>query len=222
MQGRLTRLKVVTGLFAGVVIGLISLVAIANWLVNTTTGTRLYTNVESIPYNKVGLLLGTSKYAREGGYNDHYALRLKTAYLLYTRNKIDYILISGDNGTPYYDEPSTIRKDLLKMGIPAEKIYRDYAGFRTLDSIIRAKFVFGLNSFTIISQTYHNKRALYIAQNKEINAIAFNAGDGANSDLNNKAREILARVLAVLEVHWLNTGPKYLGPMIDIGSTPPT
>ncbi|WP_062267358.1 SanA/YdcF family protein [Endozoicomonas arenosclerae] len=222
MGGRLTRLKVVTGLFAGAVIGLISLIAIANWLVNTRTSSRLYTDVESIPYNKVGVLLGTSKYSREGGNNDHYALRLKAAYHLYTQGKIEYVLISGDNGTPYYDEPSTIRKDLLKMGIPAEKIYRDYAGFRTLDSILRAKFVFGLDQFTIISQTYHNKRALYIAQNRDIDAVAFSAGDGTNSDLNNKAREVLARVLAVIEVHWLNTGPKYLGPMIDIGNTPPT
>ncbi|WP_252178952.1 ElyC/SanA/YdcF family protein [Endozoicomonas sp. 4G] len=222
MEGRLTRLKAVTGLFAVAAIGLISLISVANWLVNTKTSSRLYDNVESISYNEVGVLLGTSKYAREGGNNDHYDLRLKAAYLLYTRNKIDYILISGDNGTPYYDEPSTIRKDLLKMGIPAEKIYRDYAGFRTLDSILRAKFVFGLDRFTIISQAYHNKRALYIAQNNNINAIAFNAGDGANSDLSNKTREMLARVLAVLEVHWLNTGPKYLGPTIDIGHTPPT
>jgi SanA protein len=222
MGGRPTRLKVVTGLFAGGVIGVIALITLSNWLVNTRTSHQLYSDLNNLPFNKVGLLLGTSKYAREGGFNDHYSLRIKAAYRLFKEGKIEYILISGDNGTPYYDEPSTIRKDLLKLGVPAQRIYRDYAGFRTLDSVIRAKSVFGLEQFTIISQAYHNKRALYIAQSKNINAIAFNAGDGSNSDLNNRAREVLARVLAVLEVHWFNTGPKYLGPMIDIGSTPPT
>lgn len=222
MGARPTRVQAVLGLIAAGVAGLIILMVVANWLIDTKTKDHLFSDVSLVPYNEVGLLLGTSKYAREGGYNDHYKLRVQTAYELYKAGKIRFILISGDNGTPYYDEPSTIRKDLLSLGVPAENIYRDYAGFRTLDSIIRAKSVFGLDRFTIISQAYHNKRALYIAHSKEIDAVAFNAGDGSNSDISNKTREVLARVLAVLEVHWFNTGPKYLGPMIDIGSTPPT
>ena len=217
-----TPLKVAMGLLAAVVIAAATLLVVANLLINVSTESYLYSDINKLPPNKVGVLLGTSKYSRTGGNNDHYRLRVDAASKLFKAGKIEYILISGDNATPYYNEPSTIRSDLLKLGIPVENIYRDYAGFRTLDSIIRAKDVFGLDEFTIISQTYHNKRALYIARNKGSNAIAFNAGDGKNSDLTNRTREVLARMLALLEVHWFDTEPKYLGPVIDIGSTPPT
>lgn len=202
--------------------GLLAFVFLCNQLIVNSTSNRLYNNIENTPYNKVGVLLGTSKYSRFGGRNDHYRLRLESTLELFNAGKIDYVLISGDNSTPYYDEPTTIRRDLLARGIPAERIYRDYAGFRTLDSILRARRVFALDSFTIISQATHNKRALYIARHHNINAIAFNAGDGKNTDFTNRAREFLARVLAVMEVHMLKTGPKYLGPVIEIGVTPPT
>ena len=200
----------------------IALIFYCNHLITRSAQGSLYSSVHSIPYNKVGVLLGTSKYSRLGGNNDHYRLRLESAFQLFKAGKIDYILISGDNGTPYYDEPSTIRRDLLKKGIPADKIYRDYAGFRTLDSIIRANQVFTLERFTVISQATHNKRALYIARHNDIDAIGFNAGEGKNIDFTNWARELLARVLAVFEVHMLNTEPKFLGPEIEIGKTPPT
>lgn len=222
MGANLTRLRVVMGFFAIIVIVTLSVLMITTGLISISTKNHLFSDINNLPANKVGVLLGTSKYARNGGYNDHYSLRVDAAYNLFKAGKIQYILVSGDNATPYYNEPSTIRKDLLKRGIPSDNIYRDYAGFRTLDSIVRAKDVFGLDEYTIISQTYHNKRALYIALNKGSNAIAYNAGDGSNTDLTNRMREVLARVLAVLEVHWFNTEPKYLGPVIEIGSTPPT
>ena len=216
-----TRTKVVAGLLAVVVL-LSAFLWLANFLVNQSTRSYLFSDVETLPANKVGVILGTSKYSRTGGFNDHYRLRINAANTLFQAGKIEYILISGDNATPYYNEPNTIRNDLLRMGIPAERIYRDYAGFRTLDSIVRAIDVFNLNEFTIISQAYHNKRALFIARNKGADAIAFNAGDGRKTDLTNKTREFLAKVLAVLEVHWFNTEPKYLGPEVEIGVTPPT
>ncbi len=199
-----------------------ALIVICNLVITISTDDALYSNIKSLPHNEVGVLLGTSKYSRQGGVNDHYRLRLNAALTLYQAGKIDYILISGDNATRYYDEPSTIRRDLLKLGVPPERIYRDYAGFRTLDSVLRAHHVFDLENFTIISQAPHNQRALYIARNHDIDAIAFNAGEGEASDLTNKTREILARVLAVMEVHLLNKGPKFLGPQIEIGVTPPT
>ncbi len=221
MGVRLIHLKTALIWISLSILSMIALVGLCNFLINLDTKKYLFSDLRSIPHNRVGVLLGTSKYSRYGGYNDHYSLRLNAAFQLYTSGKIDYILVSGDNSSRYYDEPSTIRRDLLKKGIPAERIYRDYAGFRTLDSIIRARHVFGLEQFTIISQASHNRRALYIARNNDINAIAFNAGEGDNTDISNKTREILARVLAILEVHMLKTGPKYLGPTVDIGTTPP-
>lgn len=222
MDARVSHLQ---GVIQGVAIStlpVVALIVFCNYWVIKTTSNALYSDIDNLPYNQVGVLLGTSKFSRLGGFNDHYQLRVNAAHQLYQAGKIDYILISGDNSSRFYDEPSTIRRDLLKKGIPANKIYRDYAGFRTLDSILRAHHVFNLDSFTIISQASHNKRALYIALNHGMSAIAFSAGAGNNSDLNNRTREILARVLAVLEVHLLNKGPKFLGPTIDIGITPPT
>ncbi len=215
-------LRMTTFVLIAVLTGVTALVILCNYLILNASKSALYSSIDNIPYNRVGLLLGTSKYAKLGGYNDHYRLRVKAAVDLFAADKIDYILISGDNSTRYYDEPSTIRRDLLSMGIPSDRIYRDYAGFRTLDSVIRANRVFGQPEFTIISQATHNLRAIYIAHNRNINAIAFNAGNGQDTDWNNRVREILARVLAVVEIHMLDTEPKYLGPVVDIGVSPPT
>ena len=222
MSIRLNHIQIFVRILFALMAGIIALVSFCNYLVFDSSQNALYRNIERIPYNPVGVLLGTSKYSRQGGYNDHYRLRIEAAVELYKAEKIDYILISGDNSSRYYDEPSTIRKDLLDKGIPAERIYRDYAGFRTLDSIIRAYRVFDLSQFTIISQATHNMRAVYIAHNRNIDAIAFNAGEGRNADWNNRIREVLARVLAVVEVKMLNKEPKYLGPVIGIGIDPPT
>ncbi len=222
MSVQLHLLLMITRLAALSTLALLSFTVLCNFMVAKATNDAVYSNLKTLPYNQVGVLLGTSKYSRLGGSNDHYRLRVNAAYQLYQAGKIDYILISGDNSTRFYDEPSTIRRDLLKKGIPPERIYRDYAGFRTLDSILRAHHVFGLENFTIISQAPHNKRALYIAMNHGIDAIAYNAGAGNHADINNKAREVLARVLTVLEVHFFNTGPKFLGPTIEISVTPPT
>lgn len=222
MAIRTASLLLLSRLIIAGMLAVIALIFYCNHIVTVSTRDSLYSSIHSVPHNRVGVLLGTSKYSRLGGNNDHYRLRVESAFRLFKAGKIDYILISGDNGTPYYDEPSTIRRDLLKKGIPAEKIYRDYAGFRTLDSIIRANQVFALDRFTVISQATHNKRALYIAHHNDINAIGFNAGEGRNTDFTNWARELLARVLAVFEVHMFNTEPRFLGPAIEIGKTPPT
>lgn len=222
MAIRTVSLLLLSRLIIAGMLAVIALIFYCNHLVIESSRGSLYSSIHNVPYNRVGVLLGTSKYSRLGGNNDHYRLRVESAFRLFQAGKIDYILISGDNGTPYYDEPSTIRRDLLKKGIPAEKIYRDYAGFRTLDSIIRANQVFALDRFTVISQATHNKRALYIAHQNDINAIGFNAGEGKNTDFTNWARELLARVLAVFEVHMFNTEPRFLGPAIEIGKTPPT
>lgn len=220
MLGRRVKILLCTLLIMTMFI--ITLVIGCNAIINHATVGLTYSSLKQLPYNKVGVLLGTSRYTSTGGYNDYYRIRIQAAYQLYQAGKIDYILISGDNATAAYNEPNTIRNDLLELGIPAERLYRDYAGFRTLDSIIRAHDVFQLNKFTIISQAPHNQRALYIAKKNQIDAIAFNASSGALYNLNNQIRELLARVLAVIEVNILTTQPKFLGPPINIGATPPT
>lgn len=178
---------------------------------------QLYSKVDAIPKNKVGLLLGTSKYMPKGGINPYYAYRIDAAVALFNAGKIDFILISGDNAHISYNEPNTFKKDLVKRGIPADKIVLDYAGFRTLDSVVRAKAVFGQEHITIISQQFHNERALYIAQHFDLNAIAFNAQDVSNRyGLKTQIREYFARFKAFFDI-LLNVQPKFLGEQIVIG-----
>jgi SanA protein len=142
--------------------------------------------------------------------------RIRAAAELYHAGKIDYILISGDNRYDYYNEPQMMQDDLIELGVPKEKIFLDYAGFRTLDSVVRAKKVFGLKSFTVISQRFHNERALFIAQNHGLHAVGYNAKDvSKNYGFKTNLREKFARVKVVLD---LMTGkePKFLGEQIEI------
>lgn len=176
----------------------------------------VFSNISSVPYNKVGLLLGTAKYVNTGIINPYYQYRINAAVELFEAGKIDLILASGDNGTIYYNEPTTIKKDLVKRGIPEDRIYLDYAGFRTLDSIIRSNKIFGQNSITVISQKFHNERATYIAKKKNIAAVGFNAVDVAPPyGTKIKIREKFARVLMIFDLIF-KTEPKFLGEKIDM------
>ena len=134
-----------------------------------------FNSANEIPSHKVAIILGTSRTLSNGKLNSYYRLRIEAAYLLYKANKVQYFLISGDNSSKDYDEPSMIRKDLIEKGIPESIIYRDYAGFRTLDSIVRATQIFNLKNFIVISQKFHNERAVFLARKKGLNAIGFNA-----------------------------------------------
>jgi SanA protein len=176
----------------------------------------VFDNIETLHKNKVGLVLGVSKYTSRGNINLYYKYRLEAAVNLYKTGKIEYILVSGDNGRKDYDEPTNFKTDLIKQGVSEDKIYLDYAGFRTLDSVVRAKEIFGLSQFTLISQKFHNERALYLAQHYNINAIAFNAKDiKGKYGFKTKLREYLARTKATIDILF-NVKPKYLGKTIDI------
>ena len=177
---------------------------------------RTYSNISEIPKNKVGLVLGTASRLVEGGVNPYYAHRIEATIKLFKAGKIDYVLVSGDNGTIYYNEPTTIKKDLVAGGIPEDKIYLDYAGFRTLDSVVRAKEIFGLNKVTIISQEFHNKRAIYLASKKGLDAIGFNAQDiSGNEAMKVHYREYFARVKVFVDLA-LNIQPRFYGEKIEI------
>lgn len=174
----------------------------------------VFDNINDIPKNKVGLVLGTGKYAASGNINLFYKYRIDAAVKLYKAKKIEYILVSGDNGRKDYDEPSDFKNDLIARGIPENKIFLDYAGFRTLDSVIRAKEIFGQTTITFISQKFHNQRAIYIADHYDIKAIGFNAKDPFRSKMTH-AREYLARSKASLDLAF-NVQPKFLGEKIII------
>lgn len=170
---------------------------------------NIYSDINQLPYRPYAVLLGTSKYTSKNNLNQFYQHRLQTAKGLFDAKKIDYILLSGDNRTLQYNEPRMMKRDLIKMGIDPQFLFSDYAGFRTLDSIIRAKEVFHAEPMTIISQRFHCERALFIAQYHKINAICFAADDPQIYTLT-RLRETLARFLMIWEL-WLEKAPHFLG-----------
>lgn len=200
---------------AAVLLIIVIVIATDNWVTGSTKQ-QLYTSIEKIPHNKIGLLLGTSKTLSKGQINLYYQYRIDAAVALYKAGKIDFILVSGDNGREGYDETSAMQADLIAMGVPKEKIFMDYAGFRTLDSILRCKEVFGEQSITVISQPFHNQRAVFIARHKGLIAIAFNARDVAiNNGFKTQVREKFARVKMLLDLAF-NKKAKFYGEKIEI------
>jgi SanA protein len=198
------------------ILSIVMSIYICNKIIVDAAKNHLYSDLNKIPYNKVGLLLGTSKYGKHGRNNPYYDYRIEAAINLLKNGKIKYIVISGDNSRKDYNEPESMRSDLIKGGIDPANIYLDYAGFRTFDSIVRLKEIFGQDSVTIISQQFHNERALYIASREGITAIAFNAKDAGNKKgLETPWREKLARVKTFLDF-WTSKKPKFLGSKIII------
>ena len=191
-------------------------VIFSNLVVNFNAKEKVYTSTEKVPKNKVGLLLGNSKILMNGQKNLYFIYRVNATIELFKSGKIEYIIISGDNRTKSNNEPQDFKDELLKKGIPEDKIYLDYAGFRTLDSIVRLKEIFGQNTVTMISQEFHNERAIYLAEHFEISAIGFNAKDVTNRlGFKTQVREYFARVKVFVDILF-NVQPKFLGKKIEI------
>lgn len=202
-------------LIIGVVLMIAVVIAVNAWVVKAAKG-RIYNDLSQVPHRKVGLLLGCSKEGPNGYINLYYRNRIAAAIALFKAGKVDYILVSGDNRKKNYNEPEAMQADLIAGGIPADRIVLDYAGFRTLDSILRCKEVFGEDSITVISQQFHNERALFIAAHKQVDAIAYNAADiSKRAGRMVQLREKLARVKMALDL-LMNKGPKFYGPRIRI------
>lgn len=200
----------------------IAFTVFANIRVENAADGRIYTNVDSIPHNKVALLLGTNPLNRLGRPNSYFLNRISTAAELYHAGKVDYIIASGDNHTRQYDEPTAMRDSLMAHGVPEDRIILDYAGFRPLDSVVRAKEVFGCDSLTIISQADHNARALYLADANDIEAVAISAPLRAGRWVRTRLaiREWLARDKMMLDI-WFGKKPHFLGEKIEIPDITP-
>ncbi len=177
---------------------------------------RSYNASKYIPKNEVGLVLGTSKYLNDGRRNLFYIYRMNAVEELYKKWKIEKIIVSGDNGSNDYDETTAMRNDLIESGIPIEKIYMDYAGFRTLDSVVRAKEIFWQTNITIISQEFHVQRAVVLAMFYWIDAYWFEA-QGVPVKISPRVwlRERLARVKMWLDII-TRTWPRFLWTPVDM------
>ena len=188
----------------------------SNLRVEKAAKDRLYSDFQKIPYRKVGLVLGTAKFLQGGLVNPYYRYRIDAAIQLIRKGRVKYLIVSGDNSRQDYNEPEQMRMDLVAAGVDSTRIYLDYAGFRTFDSMVRLKEVFSQDSVTVISQRFHNERALFIASREGIDAIGFNAED-VSSDIGYKVqiREKLARVKLFLDFAF-GKQPKFLGPKVQI------
>ncbi|WGE32499.1 YdcF family protein [Actinobacillus genomosp. 2] len=154
---------------------------------------RIYTDINKLPKHKYAMVLGTAKFYTKGVPNLYYKYRLDTAADLIKKGKVSQLLVSGDNKTPYYNEPKVMSNDLYRMGIPKSIVKQDFAGYRTLDSVVRAAKVYKIEPFIIISQQFHCERALFIAKYHNINAICF-AAKYPEGHIKVRLRELLARI----------------------------
>jgi SanA protein len=205
--------------FIGAIILVISCVLLANMVINRFSENYLYSDIKQIPSNKVGVLLGTSQFRGNGSENLFFTYRISAAVELYNAGKIEFIIISGDNSTLNYNEPMLMKKELVKRGVPEGRIFLDFAGFRTFDSMIRAEKIFGQSQFTVISQEFHNQRAVYIARHNGIDAIAYNAKDvSAYFGFKTMLREKFARVKVFIDM-LLGEEPHFLGEKIIVQDT---
>lgn len=163
---------------------------------------RMYDDVKEIPHREIGLLLGTNPLGRSGRPNQFYLRRIDATVAMYEAGKVDRIIISGARRGDAYDETAAMREALVNRGLPDSILILDAEGFRTIASIKRAKEVFGADTLTIISQQFHNERALFMAQHNGMDAIAYNAANTSSRrwKVIMALRECLARVKAVLEV----------------------
>ena len=208
--------KLIWGGIIGVLVVFLGTVAIYHWM-DKQAEQSLFEKTDKIPYRAVTLVLGTNSKRKNGATNYYFKYRMDAAAALYHAGKTSHFLVSGDNSRKDYSEPAEMKTALIDRGVPADAITMDYAGFRTLDSVERCKAVFQQDSIIIVSQKFHNIRALFIAGEKDINAIAINAPTPAIYTKSKvRYREYLARVKAVLDLYILNKKPRFYGEPIDL------
>ena len=197
--------KIMLGI-ATLTIIFIVILFVCNQVVVSTTKGKVFSDIDSIKYNTVGLLLGTTPQARIGRITNYFFIyRIDAAEQLYKVGKIEKILISGDeHSLDGINEPECMRDSLVARGVPASAIILDGKGYRTICSVINANKVYGLKSFTIISQKFHNERAIYQAEHLGLdveNIQAYNAKDPKSRRAYlTTIREYFARVKMFLDL----------------------
>ncbi len=189
---------------------LLGILAINLWM-TARSQSKIYDTAADVPAHSIGLVLGTSRLTN-GRENAHFNIRIKAAAELYKAGKVSHFLLSGDNSSKYYNEPEDMKNALMQTGVPASAMTMDYAGLRTFDSVVRAKEVFDVHRCVIISDDFHLARALWLAERRGIDAVAYYSGSVGNT----QPREWLARIGAVLDEYVLETRPKHGGDKVSL------
>ncbi len=176
------------------------LVAVINLWMTLRSGDRIHTSASAVPPADVALVLGTGKTTGNGRPNIHFRVRMDAAAALHHAGRVRHFLVSGDNSRPGYNEPEDMKQALIARGVPASAITCDYAGLRTLDSVVRARQIFGVTRCVIVSDDFHLARALWLADLHGITATAFHSEVVSwNRSGKTRVREWLARVNAVAD-----------------------
>lgn len=205
------RTTVRTIIWSGFFLGILVLLLPNIWVMYSTKD-QVFQSIDDVPSIEVALVLGTSKKLENGRDNPYFMYRMDAAAALYHSGKVKHLILSGDNETQYYNEPKYMHEALLAKGIPANAITLDYAGFRTLDSIVRCKKIFGQTNFIIVTQRFHSYRALFIANHYNVETAAYVADNlPFSQSFKVVFREILARPKAILDLYILNISPPVLG-----------
>ncbi|MGC4014646.1 MAG: ElyC/SanA/YdcF family protein [Luteolibacter sp.] len=177
---------------------------------------RLYEDPDAVPHRRVGLVFGCD-HRIDGRENLYFRYRMEAAAALWKAGKIDCLIVSGDNRERHYNEPEAMRQALVARGVPVERIIGDFAGLRTLDSVVRAKEIFGVTEVVFVTQKFQNERAIYLARANGMDAIGFDARDvEGRGGFKTHFREIGARVKMWLDVKILGTRPRHLGEKIGL------
>ncbi|MDU7372310.1 MAG: ElyC/SanA/YdcF family protein [Klebsiella michiganensis] len=171
---------------------LLTVLGLDRWM-SWKTSPYIYDELQDLPYRQVGVVLGTAKYYRTGVINQYYRYRIQGALNAYNSGKVNYLLLSGDNALQSYNEPMTMRRDLIKAGVDPADIVLDYAGFRTLDSIVRTRKVFDTNDFIM---------CYAVPSPKDMWSV--------------RLREFGARFGALADLYIFKREPRFLGPLIPI------
>ncbi|HKU95217.1 MAG TPA: ElyC/SanA/YdcF family protein [Vineibacter sp.] len=192
-----------------------------DWWIDQAAAPYTTNRVDSVPPADVALVLGTAPRVAGQRRNLYFEYRLDAAAELQKSGKVKFLLVSGDNRYRDYDEPTAMRDGLIARGVPAEAIYRDFAGVRTLDSVLRARDVFAQTRYVVVSQGFHNHRAIWLARQNGIEAYGFDAQD-VSFDAAPQVwfRQYLSAGRAVYDV-LVGSTADHGGPRVEIGSAPP-
>jgi len=191
-------------------------IAWANYSIKKDSEPFVSYNITDVPKAKTALLLGTGKTLSNGTPNAYFYNRIQAAADLFKSGKIQYIIVSGDNSTKDYNEPEDMQQALMESGVPQDKIILDHAGFRTLDSVVRAKDIFSQTKLIIISQKFHNERAVFLARKNGMEAFGYNAADvNKYAGLKTNLREYFAKAKAYWDLLF-GVEPKFGGEKIVI------
>lgn len=183
---------------------LVAFVVVCNlWIVGSTRE-RVFATVSEVTAAPVGLVLGTSKKVSPDTLNLHFQNRVKAAAELIKSGRVETLLVSGYRDSQYYDETRDMIKGLTEMGVPKASIIADDKGARTLDSLSRAKSVFGFEDVVIVSDDFHVNRALFIADHVGVKAVALESAEVDRMDSRSvRIRECFARVKAVIDLYFV-------------------